>query len=512
MHTYPENHFEIVNLSLTAVNSYTVLGFAKELADYEPDAVLIYTGQNEYYGGLGVASAQTIGNSPALVNLLLRTRDSRVVQLILNSFLKIKRPAMLDEANDGMTRMEFMVGKQQIPYQSQLYEKGLNQFRYNMDAALQALSKNNIPVFFSNLVCNIKDIPPFIGENGANDIYAAAQLLWKEGKYDEARDNFLKAKELDELRFRAPEELNVIIEELCRKYPQTYLVNASEEMKKQVPHEVLGDELFTDHVHPNLKGYALMANAFYQAMKESRFLPEAKEEITEDAVFREMPVSPIDSLAGMFRIMRLKSHWPYNNKEFDRPIPERTVEEKLAAQIFRKEENWLAAHNALYLAYTNAGQPEKAVRVAEGAVLEYPEDPAFYDKAAMDFGKSGQIEQAAFYLQKSFDLSKSFEKAHYLFVYFLMMDAPSQALPVLNYAIENNTGQLKLEPVKSLVQQVIALKQKLSADERNVAILNEIAKAYLQMGNTTVSLQYVEKVLSIDSQNPEALQLKDQRK
>ncbi|HEX3933140.1 MAG TPA: hypothetical protein VHW43_00585, partial [Puia sp.] len=44
MRTFPGRSFEIINLSVTAVNSYTVLGFAKELVDYQPDAVLIYSG------------------------------------------------------------------------------------------------------------------------------------------------------------------------------------------------------------------------------------------------------------------------------------------------------------------------------------------------------------------------------------------------------------------------------------------------------------------------------------
>ena len=509
MQTYPEKHFEIINLSLTAVNSYTVYWFAKELAGYEPDAVLIYTGQNEYYGGLGVASAQTIGGSPATVNMLLRIRDLRTVQLMLNSFRKAAAPVSHEDENNGMTRMEIMVGNQQIPYKSALYEKGLNQFRYNLDATLRVLNKNNIPVFLSNTVSNVKDLPPFIGESGANEAYRTGQKLLSEEKYIEAGEFFTKAKEMDELRFRAPGELNDIIAELCRKYPGTYFVNTSDELKKQSYRQVLGDELFTDHVHPNLKGYALMAKAFYNTIKESGLLPKAKEELTEEAVFQEMPVSPIDSIAGEFRIMRLKSHWPYNDKQFDKPVPENTIEEKLAAKLFRKEESWLTVHNALYLAYEKAGQPVKAAKIAEGVVLEYSEDAAFYDKASMDYGKSGHIKQAALYMRKSFQLTASFEKARYIFVYFLMMDEPLQALPFLNYAIDNNTGNLNLSPIKPLVQQVIALKQKLATDMQNVTIMSEIAEIYLKMDNRTGALLYADKALSIEPGNMIALQIKE---
>ena len=512
MHTYPEKHFEIINLSLTAVNSYTIYGFAKELAGYEPDAVLIYTGQNEYYGGFGVASAQTIGGSPNVVNMLLQMRDMRTVQLILNSFRRTAAPVSHEDGNTRMTRMELMVGSQQIPYQSQLYEKGLSQFRYNMDATIRELNKNNIPVFLSNLVSNVKDISPFLGASGANEAYQAGQELWKEEKYNEAGDYFLKAKELDELRFRAPEELNDIIVELCRKYSRAYFVNTVEEMVKQSSHQVLGDELFTDHVHPNLKGYALMAKAFYRAMKESGFLPESEKELNEEAVMLNMPVSPIDSIAGEFRIMRLKSHWPYSDKQFDKPIYEKTIEEKLAAKIFRKEESWLTVHNALYLAYVKAGQSDKAAKIAENVVLEYSEDPAFYDKASADYGESGHIEQAAFYLQKSFQLSASFEKARYLFVYYLMMDEPLQALPYLNYAIENNAGSLNLSPIKLMAQQVISLKQKLAVNMQNTVVMSEIAVIYQKMDNRTAALLYADKILSLEPRNATALQLKEQLK
>src|ERR1039457_5603698 len=52
MQTFPDRQFEIINLSITAVNSYTVLGFAKELITYKPDAVLIYSGHTDFYASL----------------------------------------------------------------------------------------------------------------------------------------------------------------------------------------------------------------------------------------------------------------------------------------------------------------------------------------------------------------------------------------------------------------------------------------------------------------------------
>src|SRR5579872_6562708 len=84
--SFPDKKLEIVNLSLTAVNSYTVLGFARDLVRYEPDAVLIYTGHNEYYGALGVGSTNRLGGSPWLVETLLWLRQLRCVQLLTSAY------------------------------------------------------------------------------------------------------------------------------------------------------------------------------------------------------------------------------------------------------------------------------------------------------------------------------------------------------------------------------------------------------------------------------------------
>src|SRR5580704_8238412 len=89
MRSFPDKKLEIVNLSLTAVNSYTVEGFAREAVHYEPDAVLIYAGHNEYYGALGVGSTNRLGGSPWLINTLLWLRQFRVVQLLTQAWGKV---------------------------------------------------------------------------------------------------------------------------------------------------------------------------------------------------------------------------------------------------------------------------------------------------------------------------------------------------------------------------------------------------------------------------------------
>ncbi len=512
MHSYPEKNIEIINLSLTAVNSYTIKGFTKELINYEPDGVLIYAGQNEYYGGLGVASTQTIGGNPGMVNMILEMRQLRLIQLLMNGYQNIGQLVKKDHSEGERTRMELMVGDQQIPYQSELFEKGIHQFRYNMNATLSILHKENIPVFFSNLVSNIKDLPPFISDEKDTDnalhYYTTAQSFYQEGEYQKAKDYFIKAKEADLLRFRAPEELNKIIEELCNQYPNAHFVDSKGELEKHSPHQILGDELFTDHVHPNIKGYSLLSNAFYNKMKESNILPQTRQEVSEEQLWSDMPVSPLDSIAGEFRIMKLKGHWPfYDSLYIDKQIPENTLEEKLAARLFKREEDWLTVHNTLYTAYLRLNQTGKAIKVAEVSVLEYSEDAAFYENAGMIIGESGNRELAIFYLKKSFELVPAPKKAHYLTVFYLMIDDPASSVPYLNYDLANNNRGLNA--IKPLLETVIKKKQQLTKEPENTSLMIEIANTYLQMDNKNGAVIYVRKILAIDPANKEALALKN---
>jgi len=68
---------EVVNLGMTAVNSYTLWDIRNAVLQQEPDAILIYAGHNEYYGALGAGSTTyALGNHVWLKRLLLYLKDS----------------------------------------------------------------------------------------------------------------------------------------------------------------------------------------------------------------------------------------------------------------------------------------------------------------------------------------------------------------------------------------------------------------------------------------------------
>jgi tetratricopeptide (TPR) repeat protein len=553
-HTFPDRNFEIINLALTAVNSYTVFGFTKEVVEYEPDAVLIYTGHNEYYGALGVGSTEKIGNNPELVNLILYLRQFRLVQLITNTYEQIQRAIGGNTADTGGTRMKLMVSEQRIPYQSTLYQKGIEQFRHNMDETLKLLSKHNIPVFVSNLVSNEKDLKPFVSfptDNvklpafnrnytlgvaaftnrkyaeaytyfqAANQInnahalctYYLGETAYEQGNFGLAKTYFTKAKDLDGLRFRAPEKLNELISQLCQKYKGAHLVDAKTEFEAKSANKIIGDELILEHVHPDLMGYALLSDAFYKSMKKEKLIAiNTENEMSFTQLIQEMPITKVDSLAGLYKVSNLKRNWPFSEVMSSHPYAIKTVEEKLAYGVTSQQLAWPDAISQLYDYYINNHELEKARKVVETFVLEYPTDARYYEKAAMLSGKLKDDAKAIFYFKKAFALAPSFDKARYLFVLFLRLDRPAEAIPYLDYAIQNNTSQFNLNPVKADAEQVVQLKQAFARDSTNLTTLNQIANAYYRMDNKSGASKYLRKILRIDADNPNALALMAQIK
>jgi tetratricopeptide (TPR) repeat protein len=140
-------------------------------------------------------------------------------------------------------------------------------------------------------------------------------------------------------------------------------------------------------------------------------------------------------------------------------------------------------------------------------VLEHPTDQAYYERAAMLNGELGNHAKSIAYFEKAFDLFPTFDRARYLFVLYLRLDKPFEALPYINYGIKHNASTFDLVRLKEQVEEIVRLKEALKSDSMNVRVINHIADAYVKMDNLDGGNKYVNKVLRIDHQNKEALLL-----
>ncbi|MFV0377604.1 MAG: hypothetical protein ACK5JD_09920 [Mangrovibacterium sp.] len=402
---FPDKNIEIINLSLTAINSYTLYDFSKQLINDQPDGILIYAGHNEYYGALGVASSSWLGSSPRWVRTLLVLRQLKLVQVLdqLAAKFHSANPTLVDK---NRTLLERMAARQEIPYQSESYKSGVKQFQYNLGSMLRLFSKNGIPVFIGTLASNHRGQKPLqeehvLSQYDANDEYRLAQKSFEQLAFKESKKHFFLAKEYDALRFRAPDEFNEIIEGYTVKMDGIFLVKTKERLEVNSAHEIIGNALMLEHVHPNLKGQKLLADAFYDALVKNfaAFSNTESEKLNID-LSKDYPATAFDSIYGELVVWKLKQQWPFNEQP-EKPVYDQTnFEYEMAILFFFQKLNWGEAMQMLNNHYIRKRDYENALRIVEQMCLELPHETVFLKQAASLCQRLGEAEKAKYYLKQ----------------------------------------------------------------------------------------------------------------
>ncbi len=513
MFTFPDVNFEIINLSLTAVNSYTVADFAKKIVDYEPDAVFIYVGHNEYYGALGVGSTLKIGNNPKIVRNIIKLRQLKLYQLmnnIIGGIANVKNNEKLTEES----LMQFMPGDKQIAFESEKYRQGIKQFEYNMNRTCEILNKENIPVLISNLVSNEKDLKPFISDStseySAMKFFEKARESYENENFDDAKQLFAKAKEYDLLRFRAPEAMNKEIEELAKSYDQVKLVDSRSRFEQESPHGIIGNETLLEHVHPNLYGYALLSDAFFVKMKEMKLIESNWDQaMSFEKLLKEMPVNEVDSLKGAYQVRFMLNKWPFTSN----PVPKqqliipKTELEKDILKYTVGEITWNNAQGKLYASELKKGNIESALKISEALSLIVPFDEKLFKETARLSLILNNKSKAAFYYSKAFKLNKTLADAQQLGRLYTDIDKPEKALDYFKY-IKTNDSQNKFNDVIiTVVEDIINMKEDLLVNSDNIDALNKLAWNYAQLRSTELARKYLSRAQRIDSKNTKTIEI-----
>ncbi|MDX2431910.1 MAG: hypothetical protein QNK35_13320 [Bacteroides sp.] len=315
---FPLKNIEVVNTAITAINSFTLADYAKQIAAWEPDAVLIYAGHNEFYGAFGAGSKESMSKGRTLTRIHLQLMDRRLYQLIRNIGTSTigKMKGGKSEQVKG-TLMKRIVAERSISLDSETYQQAMKRYRQNMEFVLSTFSKRELPVFLSQVISNVKDIAPLSAlSTGTEDValvtYKKANLAYHQGNYEVARDLYIEAKDQDGVRFRASEEVNRIIHELALKFElnEVPMINYFEE---QSPHGIIGATLLTEHVHPNITGNFIMADAFFTEIVKSDLLQGLEKKSLHSSKYHQLNwgYTLLDTLRAHHMITNLTLQWPF---------------------------------------------------------------------------------------------------------------------------------------------------------------------------------------------------------
>jgi lysophospholipase L1-like esterase len=360
---FPSREIEVISTAMAAVNSYALLDFADEIIAQQPDAVIIYVGHNEFLGILGVGSSMRLAATPAITRAFLAARDWRLFQLMSQLHARL-RPAMVAPAGAvGDSLMARVAGERSIALQSDLYRRGMRQFESNLGRLLSEYRRAGVPVLVGTLASNERDQPPLAilagvdsdAAGAARTAYHAAQDADEAGNHAAAGEGYSWARDLDPLRFRAPADFNAIVARVAEDQGAR-VVDVHGAFVAASPNGLVGESLLLEHVHPNLDGYFLLADAFFSALVAGD-LPGAPEvDIAAAEARAGMPVSEIDRSLGDYKVLRIKAGWPFSDGRVPVQLPEPSSEgERLAQELYHERLSWPEAHDLLRQHYQAQG-------------------------------------------------------------------------------------------------------------------------------------------------------------
>ncbi len=381
---WPDRMVEVINLGTTAVASFPVREMLGEAMEFEPDLIIIHTGHNEFFGAYGVASINRAGSSVVMLQITRATRSLALVQAV-SRWLRPTDP------QKGLTLMEIMVGQSYTAPDDPRRQAAARNLGENIRAMLALCRERRVPAMVCTLPSNERHLLP-IGEDrmdslpsqqptrlkqlmGEGESLLAAdpvkalerfqealqvsgenarlhhlhgQALFALGRTNEAQAEFVRARDLDSMPWRATTLQQQAIRQAAGS-GNALLCDLERLFRQESPGGCIGWELLDDHVHPTLRGQALMAQGMVQALADAsgplrldaaalqriRPWPEYAQRLGENPYDR---YGVAHSMRVLFSVPFMQSRNPDAHRRFQYAASD--FEESLSPELKAVARNW----------------------------------------------------------------------------------------------------------------------------------------------------------------------------
>ncbi|MCH8495733.1 MAG: GDSL-type esterase/lipase family protein [Balneolales bacterium] len=494
----PQSHVEVITVATSAINSYTLYDQVDEILDQKPDAILIYTGHNEFYGALGAGSNESLGNFPGFVRFYLKIQRFKTFLFVrdqITGFTKWMASRNQPQSNGGLnTLMQQVVRDQAITLDSPVYELGKRQFESNMNQILNAFDRADIPVFIGSLASNLRDHAPFESietENhpAADEVFDQAQQHWNDGDFDSAKILYQQARDLDALKFRATGEFNTIIKRLAER-ENVYYVPVKEHLSDIAENGIIGFDLMLEHLHPNDRGYFELAWRFFESIDETNFVGHEADRSKihpKEHYYEGMHLTELDHFVIKHRLHVLTRSWPFE-REGRRDVYRDYVFEgridSLAFEIVSNQKRWDVAKVELGDYYLRRGELDNMLAEYRGLMRDQPYNESPFLIAAQQLLDRNRLEEAYPYLRHAHNID------------------PSAFTFKMIGAIYVNQGEF--------ARGINYLESSLERSPRDGQAMFNLSGAYGQMGEIEKALEIVNELVSFQPSFPGAMSWKAQ--
>lgn len=345
----PRRRWKVVNCGGVSYASYRLVPILEEVLRHKPDLIILCTGHNEF---LESRSFDHIRDRGTFVNAALAAfLRLHTFNLMRRGYLRLReakpslptadRPILPAEVE---ALLDYRGGLEEYHRDETWRRNVIEQYRFNVRRMVQLAGEAGVEVILMNPVCNIGDMPPFKAEHRA-DLSADELAEWEEslatarryfsrethnlraaiphlerackidplhaggwytlaecyhasGRWTEARDAYLQAKELDVCPLRILQPMSQAILDLARK-TATPLVDVQQLFEQSSPHGIVGSEQLVDHVHPGFEGHQRIADALAEKLVElGRVAPIPEWQTNKRLAFRKQ----LDSLDAYYYI------------------------------------------------------------------------------------------------------------------------------------------------------------------------------------------------------------------
>lgn len=348
---YPDKIIEVINAAGGTYGSHRVRLLFDELIEYQPDLIVLYSGNNEFLENF-------VFRRSLLAPPWKYSATIRLGYDLYRQFDNFKPEYHVDSytvADQTTNRIAYAFGKVS-PYRSdpEQFEQIKEHYRDNLSHIVGTARKRGVQSVILNVPVNLKDWIPNSSRH-TPDLPLAALKLWQEnfrngyerleskdyagaikflsqavaiddehaethyylgvarlrrGELEAAKESFNKALERDAYPFRALPQFQKIIQDLSLE-EQVPLVDAVGALEAQTTDRIIGLDVLLDYVHPKESSQEIIAQQIMQTLFEKGFLPQPPG-VPLDALRIAMPTNfrplieaqAIESIYGQNLIMR----------------------------------------------------------------------------------------------------------------------------------------------------------------------------------------------------------------
>jgi tetratricopeptide (TPR) repeat protein len=539
----PGKKWEVINAGGISYASYRVAKLMEELADYEPDVFVIYSGHNEFleertYAGIiktpeavrGLQAALGHTRTYSFMAGLLRRGNaaknasatpvlSKEVDTILDQSAGLDRyvrdekleanimahyrfnlSRMVDIAQAANARVVFVSPASNLrnssPFKSE-HVRGLTEAQQSQWEALLKMAQSHLAADRYEEALGAIDQALAIDPVHAHSLYLRGQVLETLERFEDASASYGAALENDVCPLRILPKMRASLAEIAASRGVT-LFDYHAFLAARSDHGIPGDEWFLDHVHPTVEGHRLLALELIHVM-EPQALLSGKNALNEDSIqqVKERVLAGIDDQAQGIALRNLGNVLNWAGK---------------------KEEAYAAATKALALApgdaYTHYLLGDLAGHLGETAEAEQhfreltrfdldPKDAPYFPDAhyqlAQIAGARGETAESLQLLEKTLKLQPDHKGAGAALTVVLQAHGKkllqqgrnAEAVAVFrklerlfpdDRMAANLLGAALIQE-KKFPEAVEVLTRAVAKDQRNPGIHNNLGTAYAQSGH-----------------------------